>query len=64
VELPAPEIFEDEKWIFPMEFMRELAAAQMRQRTRIIEKMRSAQRQAGVSALMQGGMAEWAERML
>ena len=50
LELQAPEIFESEEWIFPMEFMRELAAAQMRDRKRITEKLRTANQKIGTSS--------------
>ena len=50
LELQAPEIFESKEWIFPMEFMRELAAAQMRDRKRIAEKLRTANQTIGTSS--------------
>jgi len=37
METPAPEIFEDGKWEFPEEFLRELAAAQTRYTLRLTE---------------------------
>ncbi|KAH6667777.1 hypothetical protein B0J14DRAFT_601423 [Halenospora varia] len=39
METPAPEIFEDGKWEFPEEFLRELAAAQTRYTLRLAEKL-------------------------
>ncbi len=39
METPAPEIFEDSKWEFPEEFLRELAAAQTRYTLRLAEKL-------------------------
>ncbi|KAK3938104.1 hypothetical protein QBC46DRAFT_365732 [Diplogelasinospora grovesii] len=47
MELPAPEIFEDEKWEFPKEFL-----------PHIIRKMKAAQQMAGMSALMHAGVSD------
>lgn len=39
METPAPEIFEDSKWEFPEEFLRELAAAETRYTMRLAENL-------------------------
>ncbi|KAH6669582.1 hypothetical protein B0J14DRAFT_487177, partial [Halenospora varia] len=39
MKTPAPEIFEDGKWEFPKEFLRELAATQTRYTLRLAEKL-------------------------
>jgi len=60
VELQAPEIFESEEWMFPMEFMRDLAAAQMRDRKRITEKLKEANHTIDVRSMVAMEPAEWA----
>ena len=50
MELQAPEIFESEEWVFLMQFMRQLAAAQMRDRKCITEKLRTANQTIGTSS--------------
>lgn len=56
VELQAPEIFESEEWIFPVEFLRELAAAQMRDRKRI---KKEANQTIGMTSMAATEPAEW-----
>jgi len=59
VELQAPEIFESEEWKFPMDFLRELAAAQMRDRGRIIKELKEVGQTVGMRTMATMETAEW-----
>ncbi|KXJ84867.1 hypothetical protein Micbo1qcDRAFT_128974 [Microdochium bolleyi] len=59
VDLQAPEIFESEEWKFPIEFLRELAAAQMGDRGRIIKELKDASQTIGMRSPAALEPAEW-----